>query len=341
MNQMIEKQNQKIFVAGHRGLVGSAIVRQLEAKGFSNLLLRTHAELDLLDRIAVEAFLAAEKPDCIFLAAAKVGGIFANNTRPAEFIYENLMVQCNVLHLAYQAGVRRLIFLGSSCIYPKFAEQPIKEESLLSGALEPTNAPYAVAKISGVTMCEAYNRQYGTAFLPVMPTNLYGPGDNFDLESSHVLPAMLRKFHLGKLAQDNDWAAIQQDENRFGKIPADIMEGLKDQAGPRVTLWGTGQARREFMHVDDMAAACVYLGMETDCTELTNIGYGQDLMIRELAEKVQQLSGFTGRLVWDAGKPEGTPQKLLDVSRLRSLGFSAGIELFEGLQRTYSWYLAQ
>ncbi len=331
----------KIYVAGHRGLVGSAILRQLKAGGYANLLQRTHSELDLLDQNAVERFFKTEKPDCVFLAAAKVGGIYANDMQSADFIYKNLMIQNNVMHQAYLTGVKRLIFLGSSCIYPKLAPQPIKEEYLLSGALEPTNSAYAVAKIAGIEMCAAYNKQYATSFLPVMPTNLYGPGDNFDLESSHVLPAMIRKFHLGKLAQDNDWPGIEQDAKRWGSVHADIMSGLKDPQGPQVTLWGTGSAKREFMHVDDMAAACVFLGLETENTALTNIGVGQDMTINEVAELIRQIVGFSGRIVWDTSKPDGTPRKLLDVSRLHSFGYTPRVSFIEGLKNTYAWYVAQ
>ena len=331
----------KIYVAGHRGLVGSAIVRNLKSRGFTNLLLRTHSELELLDQSAVARFFSEENPECVFLAAAKVGGIHANNTQSADFIYENLMVQNNILHQAFLVGVNRLIFLGSSCIYPKLAPQPIKEEYMLTGALEPTNSAYAVAKIAGIEMCAAYNRQYATSYLPVMPTNLYGSGDNFNLEFSHVLPALIRKFHLGKLAQDKDWAGIERDAELWGPIPAEVMSGLKDLQGPKVTLWGTGNARREFMHVDDMAAACVFLGLETDNTDLTNIGVGKDMTIKEVAELIRQIVGFTGEVVWDTSKPDGTPRKLLDISQLLSLGYTPRISLREGLQRVYAWYVAQ
>ncbi len=331
----------KIYVAGHRGLVGSAIVRNLKSRGFTNLLLRTHSELELLDQSAVARFFSEENPECVFLAAAKVGGIHANNTQSADFIYENLMVQNNILHQAFLVGVNRLIFLGSSCIYPKLAPQPIKEEYMLTGALEPTNSAYAVAKIAGIEMCAAYNRQYATSYLPVMPTNLYGSGDNFNLEFSHVLPALIRKFHLGKLAQDKDWAGIERDAELWGPIPAEVMSGLKDLQGPKVTLWGTGNARREFMHVDDMAAACVFLGLETDNTDLTNIGVGKDMTIKEVAELIRQIVGFTGEVVWDTSKPDGTPRKLLDISQLLSLGYTPRISLREGLQRVYVWYVAQ
>ncbi len=335
----------KIYVAGHRGLVGSALVRALRAHGYANLMLRTHAELDLLDQAATARFFAAERPDVVFLAAAKVGGIHANNVQRGQFIYENLMVQTNVLHQAYLAGVRRLIFLGSSCIYPKLAPQPIREDALLTGPLEPTNAPYAIAKIAGVEMCDAYNRQYGTAYVPVMPTNLYGPNDNFDLESSHVLPALIRKFHLAQLAQAHDWAAIARDVARFGPIPADLQQSLglppHPPTAPRVLLWGTGSPRREFLHVDDMAAACLHIGLHTPATAPINIGTGTDITIRELADQIAGLVGYTGPIADDPTKPDGTPQKQLDVSRLAGLGWRAHLDLATGLRETYAWYRDQ
>ncbi len=337
--------NAKIYVAGHQGLVGSALVRTLRARGYVNLVLRTHAELDLLDQAATARFFAEIRPEVVFFAAAKVGGILANNVYRAEFIYENLMVQANVFQQAHLAGVERLIFLGSSCIYPKLAPQPIREDALLAGPLEPTNSPYAVAKIAGVEMCDAYNRQYGTAFVPVMPTNLYGPGDNFDLETSHVLPALLRKFHLAKLAQAGDWAAIARDAARFGPIPEDIQIALGippyPPVPPRVVLWGTGTPRREFMHVDDMAAACVHVGLYTDSTALVNIGTGADATIRELAEQIAAIIGYDGEIAFDPTKPDGTPQKRLDVSRLTDLGWRASIDLATGLKTAYAWYVAE
>ena len=332
----------KIHVAGHRGLVGSALVRTLRAQGYSNLILRTHVELDLLDQAATARFFATERPDVVFLAAAKVGGIHANNLYRGQFIYENLMVQANVLHHAWLAGVRRLIFLGSSCIYPKLAPQPIREDSLLTGPLEPTNSPYAIAKIAGVEMCDAYNRQYGTAYVPVMPTNLYGPHDNFDLETSHVLPALLRKFHLAQLAQARDWAGIARDAARFGPIRADLQQSLgippHPPVTPRVLLWGTGAPRREFLHVDDMATACVHIGLHTATTDLINIGTGSDVTIRELAEQIADIVGYAGPIDYDPTKPDGTPQKLLDISRLASLGWRPSIDLATGLRDTYAWY---
>ncbi|MFV0350132.1 MAG: GDP-L-fucose synthase family protein [Halodesulfovibrio sp.] len=331
-----------IYVAGHRGLVGSAIVRCLQAAGARNLLLRTHAELDLTDRIAVETFFAEHSPQVVFLAAAKVGGILANNTYPAEFIYNNLTIQNNVLHQAYRHGVRRLLFLGSSCIYPKMAPQPIREESLLTGPLEPTNSAYAVAKIAGIEMCRAYNRQYGTSFIPVMPTNLYGPGDSFSLETSHVLPALLRKCHLAKMVAHGDMEAVKRDEAVFGPVPADIRRslGVEDASGrAEIVVWGTGTARREFLHVDDLAKACVHLVFSTDETELLNIGTGEDITIRELAVLVRDVVEVDVPLVFDGDKPDGTPRKVLDVSRIKALGWEPAIDLREGVAAVYRWYL--
>ena len=308
----------KIYIAGHRGLVGSALVRALRARGFANLLLRTHAELDLTDQAAVEAFFAAEKPDYVFLAAARVGGIHANDTYPAEFIRDNLAIQTNVIHAAWRAGVGRLLFLGSSCIYPRDCPQPIREDYLLTGPLEATNRPYALAKIAGIEMCWSYNRQYGTKFLAVMPTNLYGPGDNYDLETSHVIPALIRKFHEAKQRGDKE-----------------------------VVVWGSGTPRREFLYSDDMAEACLFLmnlpdeqfasvlNPQPSAPPLINIGVGHDLTIRELAETVKTVVGFAGEIVLDPAKPDGTPRKLLDVSRLQAQGWQAGTSLEEGLRRAY------
>lgn len=338
-------QDAKIYVAGHRGLVGSALVRALCAQGYQNLLLRTHAELDLLDQAATARFFAAERPDCVFLAAAKVGGIHANNIYRGQFLYENLMIQANVMHQACLAGVKRLIFLGSSCIYPQLAPQPIREDALLTGPLEPTNAPYAIAKIAGVELCDAYNRQYGMSYVPVMPTNLYGPNDNFDLETSHVLPALIRKFHLAKLAQAQNWAAIAEDVARFGPIPVDLQRSLgippHPPAPPCVLLWGTGTPRREFLYVDDMAAACLHIGLRIDTTELLNIGTGSDVTIRELAALIAGIVGYTGPIDYDPTKPDGTPQKRLDVSRLAYLGWRASIDLATGLKTTYAGYVIE
>jgi len=345
-----------IYIAGHRGLVGSAIERALRAAGYTRLLTRTHAELDLTDDGAVQAFFRQHRPDYVFLAAARVGGILANNAYPAEFIRDNLAIQTNVIHAAWQAGVRRLLFLGSSCIYPRDCPQPIREDYLLTGPLEATNRPYAVAKIAGIEMCWSYNRQHGTQYLAVMPTNLYGPGDNFDLERSHVLPAMIRKFHLGRLAMQGDRAAIEYDEAVHGPIPDALRARLLDIAAGRskaaaVTLWGSGTPRREFLHSDDMAAACLFLMQyEESVTDpitradaahppLINIGCGEDRTIRELAGLVQEVVGYAGAVEFDSGKPDGTPRKLLDVSRLSALGWRPRIALREGLAEVYARYV--
>ncbi len=305
----------KIYLAGHRGLVGSAIKRKLESKGYSNLIFRTHGELDLTNQQAVNEFFEREKPEYVFLAAAKVGGILANNTYPAEFIYENLMIEANIIHASYRNGVKKLLFLGSSCIYPKLAPQPLKEEYLLTGLLEETNEAYAIAKIAGIRLCKHYNQQYVTNFISVMPTNLYGPNDNFDLETSHVMPALIRKFHEAKVKNE-----------------------------PEVVIWGTGKPLREFMHVDDMADACVYL-MEKyntdDIGEFVNIGVGKDITIGELSEVIKEIVGFEGTIRKDLSKPDGTPQKLLDIAKLSSLGWKAKISLRDGIEQTYEWYQSQ
>jgi GDP-L-fucose synthase len=300
----------RIYIAGHTGLVGSALLRRLEDDGYSNLIVRKHSEVDLTRQSEVEAFLKAERPEYVFLAAAKVGGIWANNAYPAEFIYSNLAVQTNIIHASYVFNVKKLLFLGSSCIYPKHCLQPMKEEYLLSGYLEPTNEPYAIAKIAGIKMCESYNRQYGTHFISVIPTNLYGPNDNFDLETSHVLPAMIRKFYEAKVA------------------------GRKE-----VEVWGTGKPRREFLHVDDLSDACVYLMNNYDGNEVINIGVGEDLTIRELSELIYSIVEFEGKLRFDTSKPDGTPVKRLDVSKLNSIGWKATISLERGIEETYRWYL--
>lgn len=305
------EKNAKIYVAGHRGMVGSAIVRQLEAQGYEHLLLRTSKELDLRNQAAVATFFEAEKPDYVFLAAAKVGGIVANNTYRADFLYENLAIQNNIIHQSYLQGVKKMLFLGSSCIYPKLAPQPLKEEYLLSGFLEPTNEPYAIAKIAGIKLCEAYRSQYGCNFISAMPTNLYGPNDNYDLQNSHVLPAMIRKFHEAKTS---------------GKT--------------EVVLWGTGSPMREFLYADDLAAACMYLMENYNEAELVNVGTGVDVTIKELAETVQEIVGFEGDLVWDTSKPDGTPRKLMDVSKLHGVGWKHTIELKEGIQLAYADFLA-
>lgn len=299
----------KIYVAGHRGLVGSAVKRALEAENFTNLVTKTHQELDLKNSQAVKKFFAAEQPEYVFLCAAKVGGIHANNTCPADFIYENLQIEINVIHNAYLSGVKKLLFLGSSCIYPRECPQPIKEDYLLDGKLEPTNQPYAIAKIAGIEMCQAYNRQYGTNFIAAMPTNLYGPNDNFDLENSHVIPALIRKFAEAVIQKKNE-----------------------------VTIWGSGKPRREFLHVDDLANACVFLMNHYEKNEIINIGTGEDISIQELAMLIKKISGFKGKTVWNTEKPDGTPKKLLDVSRIHGLGWKHKISLREGLEKTYRWY---
>ncbi len=309
-----------IYVAGHRGMVGAAIVRRLEQRGQARVLTRTHAELDLTDQGAVQRFFAEHRPAQVYLAAAKVGGIWANDNYPAEFIYQNLMIEANVVHAAYRHGTQRLLFLGSSCIYPRLAKQPMREDALLTGQLEPTNEPYAIAKIVGIKLCESFNRQYGTDFRSVMPTNLYGPGDNFDLEKSHVIPALIRKFHEAAEA-----------------------------GAASVEVWGSGTPRREFLHVDDMADACVHaMGLDVETyrnhtqpmLSHINVGTGGDVTIRELAETVRDVTGFAGDIVFDASKPDGAPRKLLDVSRLAALGWEARIGLREGLVQAYDWMLA-
>ena len=315
------RKTDKIYVAGHRGLVGSAITRRLEAEGFNNLVRRTSSDLDLRDQGAVATFFEQEKPDYVFLAAAKVGGIVTNNTYPAEFIYDNLMIQTNIIHSASLARVKRLLFLGSTCIYPKLAPQPMKEEYLLTGPLEPTNQPYAVAKIAGIEMCRSYNRQYGTRFLAAMPTNLYGPNDNFDLETSHVLPALIRKFHEAKAASEDT-----------------------------VTIWGTGAPYREFLHVDDLADGALFLmSLSEDvygaliadplAPALINLGSGEELTIKDLALLVKKVVGFSGELVFDTTKPDGTPRKLSDISRIHALGWQHETNLEEGIRKTYGWFI--
>jgi GDP-L-fucose synthase len=300
------QQHQKIYVAGHRGMVGSAIMRKLQQEGFNNIVTSTSSALDLRDQNAVAAFFAAEKPDYVFLAAAKVGGIVANNTYRAEFLYDNLMIQSNIIHQSYLNGVQKLMFLGSSCIYPKLAPQPLKEEYLLTGLLEPTNEPYAIAKIAGIKMCDAYRDQYGCNFISVMPTNLYGPNDNYDLQNSHVLPALLRKFHEAK-----------------------------EKGVPEVVVWGTGTPKREFLHADDMAAACFFLMQHYNEAGLINIGIGDDISIADLARLIQQIVGYQGKLMFDTSKPDGTPRKLMDVTKLHGLGWKARIPLEEGIREVY------
>ena len=301
------KPTDRVYVAGHRGMVGSAIVRKLQNAGFEKIITRTHAELDLTEQSAVRDFFDKERPDYVVLAAAKVGGIYANSTYPADFIYQNLMLETNVIHSAYQIGVKKLLFLGSSCIYPKFAEQPMKESSLLTGPLEPTNQAYAVAKIAGIVMCQAYAQQYGVSFISAMPTNLYGPNDNYDLQNSHVLPALLRKIHEAKVNGQSE-----------------------------VAIWGTGTPRREFLHVDDLADACLMLLDRYDSPDIVNIGCGEDVTIRELADVIAEIVGYTGSFRFDSTKPDGTPRKLLDVSRINALGWVPQISLGNGIAKTYS-----
>ncbi len=313
------EKTSKIFIAGHRGLVGSAILRALEKDGYANLIVRTRQELDLLDQRSVSEFFEKEKPEFVFMAAGKVGGILANKTYPAEFIYENIMMKSNVIHNAYLNGVKKLLFLGSVCIYPKLAPVPVKEEYLLASSLEPTNEPYAIAKIAGVKMCQSYNRQYGTNFIANMPANLYGPNDNFDLENSHVLPALIRKFHEAKINNS-----------------------------PTVSLWGTGEPRREFLFVDDMADGCVFMMKNFEPTKeqnekgemFLNLGAGYDISIKELAEMVKEIVGYDGKLSWDTSKPDGTPKRLLDSSKILDMGWKPRVSLEEGIRKTYEWYIS-
>ena len=377
-------QHARIFLAGHRGMVGSAILRRLQAENYHDVVTRTREELDLVDQTAVRSFFKNEKIDAVILAAAKVGGIHANNTYRAQFIFENIMIQANVIHEAYRSGVDRLLFLGSSCIYPKYAKQPMPEEQLLTGVLEPTNEAYAIAKIAGIKLCEAYNHQYGTHYRCIMPTNLYGPNDNFDLENSHVLPALIRKFHLAKLACQGDWQTIRKDEALFGPIVPNFLAELKalapiktpvSQTPEGIKLWGSGQPRREFMHVDDLASACLFLlnlpdeafdairsvapeqvdqtrakgalvSAERDVGEKMqvphiNVGTGKDIRISELAEMIRTAVGYRGTVFWDLSMPDGTPRKLLDISRLARLGWEPMIKLSDGIKSTYQWYLKQ
>jgi GDP-L-fucose synthase len=303
-------RNQRVYIAGHRGLVGSAVWRAFAAAGFTQLIGRTRSELDLLDAAAVRQFYAAEKPAYVVVAAAKVGGILANSTLPAQFLYENLQIQNHLIHGAYEAGVKKLLFLGSSCIYPKLAPQPIKEEHLLTGPLEPTNEWYAIAKIAGIKMCQAYRRQYGCNFISAMPTNMYGPNDNFDLQTSHVLPALVRKFHEAKVA-----------------------------AASTVTCWGTGTPLREFLYADDLARACLFLLENYEEEQLINIGYGSDVTVKQLAETVQRVVGYSGGITWDSSKPDGTPRKLMDSSRLFALGWKPQVDLETGIKLAYDFFL--
>jgi GDP-L-fucose synthase len=361
-------KDSRIYIAGHTGLVGSALLKRLSTEGYSNLLVKTHEALDLTRQAQVEVFFEKQRPEYVFVAAAKVGGIHANKTYPAEFIYKNLSIQNNVIHSAWKTQVKRLLFLGSSCIYPRECPQSIKEEHLLSGPLESTNEPYAVAKIAGVKMSQSYNRQYGTNFISLMPTNLYGPNDNYDLETSHVLPALIRKFHLAKLASQGDWEAISKDEYRYGQIPDDILKFLASisksrgydpsildsrpvesgQVPPKVVIWGSGEPRREFLHVDDLADCCIFLMnleegifhslIANNRLPLVNVGWGKDISIKELAFLIKEIVGFDGEIIFDDTKPNGTPRKLLDISKLTSLNWSPQIFLKQGIKRTHQWY---
>jgi len=380
----ILNQDSRIFLAGHQGMVGSAIYRYLQVENYRNIITRSHDELDLVDQAAVRYFFQNKKIDVVILAAAKVGGIHANDMYRAEFIFENIMIQANVIHEAYRSGVKRLLFLGSSCIYPKYAAQPMREEQLLTGRLEPTNEPYAIAKIAGIKLCESYNFQYGTHYRSVMPTNLYGPDDNFDLENSHVLPAMIRKFHLAKLARGGDWESIQKDQALFGPISVDFLNRLKalpqtkapeSQQSSAIRLWGSGHPKREFLHVDDLASACLFLcnlgddayaaacavpleqpdqpkhkalsasansdRKDRNRVSHINVGSGKDIHIAELAEVVQEVVDYEGAVSWNTSMPDGTPRKLLDISRLTQLGWKPRISLSQGIKSTYKWYLAQ
>jgi len=370
------ENNSRIYIAGHRGLVGSAVVRALRANGYDNLLLRTSSELDLRNKPEVDDFLAKEQPEYVLLAAAKVGGILANDTYPADFIRDNLQIQTNVIDAAYRNGVKRLLFLGSSCIYPKLAPQPMPESCMLTGELEPTNQWYAIAKIAGIKMCQAYHKQYGFDAVSVMPTNLYGPNDSFDLERSHVLPAMIRKFHLAKLAQAGEIEAINADEARYGTIPVDILENLgiervrasgeshkhalsdlhdkgliidprsSARNAPKVVLWGSGSPFREFLYVDDMAAACLFLLALPNSrfisypSRLFNVGIGSDITIKAVAKLVQAIVGYDGEVAWDSSRPDGTFRKLMDVSVLNSLGWKASVGLEDGIKNAYQSYIS-
>ena len=357
-------KNSVIYIAGHRGLVGSAILSNLKSKGYNNILTRTAAELDLRNQEAVESFFEEEKPEYVFLAAAKVGGIIANNTYRADFIYDNLQIQNNVIHSAYKTGVKKLLFLGSTCIYPKECPQPMKEEYLLTDVLEYTNEPYAIAKIAGIKMCESYNIQYGTNFFSVMPTNLYGPNDNFDLEKSHVLPALIRKIHLGLCLEDDDWDGIRAD---FYKNPVEGVDGMsskkqildklnkygvsEDASGNvKIEIWGSGKPMREFLWSEEMADACVYIMENADFDDVVkdkteirnthiNIGTGKDVSIKHLVELIKDVVGFSGEFYFNTDKPDGTMRKLTDVSKLHSLGWRHKIEIEEGVKMLYEWYL--
>ncbi len=350
------KKNAKIYVAGHRGMVGSAIVKKLKERGYTNIVVRTHKELDLTNQKEVWDFFEQEKPEYVFLAAAKVGGILANNTYKADFIYQNIMIAANVIEASYRYGVKKLLNLGSSCIYPKHAPQPMKEEYLLTGPLEPTNEPYAIAKISAIKLCRYFNEQYGTNFISVMPTNLYGPNDNYNLETAHVLPAMIRKFHLGKLLKNGDWEGIIKDlkerpigfglDSQIDFNDKESIVKLLEKVGVKnnsVVVWGTGDVYREFLHVDDLADACVYLVENIEAEDMKkispdyfiNVGTGEDVLLKDLIEIVKKIVGFEGQIEYDTNKPIGTPRKLLDVSRLNKLGWNYKIKLDDGIKEVY------
>jgi GDP-L-fucose synthase len=341
------KKNSKIYIAGHEGLVGSSLVRGLKKAGFTNCVTRTFQELDLRDQKATFEFFEKERPDYVFLAAAKVGGIHANNTYKAEFIYDNLMIAANVIHASYKSGVKKLLNLGSSCIYPKHAPQPLKEEYLLTGPLESTNEPYAIAKISAIKLCQYYNEQYGTHFMSVMPTNLYGPHDNFHLENAHVLPSLIRKFHLAKLLSEKDFNAIKEDLKRYplksikGSLSNENLIELLASFGitaSHVEIWGTGNPYREFLYVEDLADACIYLMEHQNLKTFVNIGTGKDLQVKDLASLIAKIIGYEGETYFDTAKPDGTPRKVLNVSSITKLGWKAKTILKNGIEKTYSFY---
>jgi GDP-L-fucose synthase len=350
------EKDSKIFIAGHNGMVGSAIKRNLENKGFKNIVTRSKEQLNLLSEDSVAKFFSEEKPEYVVLAAAKVGGIIANNTYRAQFIYENLMIQNHVIHQSYLNGVKKLLFLGSSCIYPRMAEQPMREDELLTGVLEVTNEPYAIAKIAGIKMCEAYHAQYGCNFISIMPTNLYGQNDNYDLEKSHVLPALIRKMYLGKCLIENNWTSLRDDLNKRpiegvnGSFSDDVVMKVLNKYGisienneVSITLWGTGSPMREFLHVDDMADSSVFLLLNYDAPDTTpshvNAGCGEDITIKDLSELVRKTVEYEGKVIWDSTKPDGTPRKLMDVSKLKGLGWKPTISLEEGIRRVVSVYI--
>ncbi len=344
------EKNAKIYVAGHRGMVGSSIVRKLNADGYTNIVTRASAELDLRRQLDVETFFESERPEYVFFAAGKVGGILANNTYKAEFIYDNIIMATNVIHSAYRYGAKKLLNLGSSCIYPKFAPHPIKEEYLLTGGLEPTNEPYAIAKIAIIKLCRYYNEQYGTNFISVMPTNLYGPNDNFDLETSHVLPALIRKFHLAKLLRQKNYNEIKKDLNKFpvgfnlnlNLNPNLILEKL-GITSEYLMLWGSGEPYREFLYVNDLVDACIFLVERYNAKEIgefVNIGTGEDIKIKDMAKLVKSVVGFDGEIRYDITKPEGTPRKLLDISKIKALGWKPIVGLEEGVKLLYEWYVS-